>query len=101
MKKVLLPLTSFLFVALFLLGTVNINSQGVIDPPSIPVYTVGGAITVDGQLTEGSQAYIVPHLKFRANGTASGQSNVPTGGATVKEPYKDTSTCYVKFLKDG
>jgi hypothetical protein len=42
-----------------------------------------------------------PHLMFNKDGVPSGNSNTPTDGAVVKEPYTDVSTCYVKFLRDG
>ncbi|WP_337865314.1 T9SS type A sorting domain-containing protein [Ignavibacterium sp.] len=42
-----------------------------------------------------------PHLIYKICAVPSGNSNTPTAFAVVKHPYTDTSTCYVKFLRDG
>lgn len=95
--------TSFSFlllVAMFLLASPDfIRAQAVSDPASLPVFTATGPITLDGRLLEIDWAANVPHLRYRIGGTPSGNSNTPTNFAIVKQPYRDTSVCFVKFLR--
>ncbi|MCA2005057.1 MAG: T9SS type A sorting domain-containing protein [Ignavibacterium sp.] len=88
----------FLFVMLFI-GTAM--GQAVNDPASLPVYKTSGAITLDGQLTENDWQVDKPHMMFKIGGVPTGNSNTPTNFAIVKPPYTDTSTCYVKFLRNN
>lgn len=90
-----------LLLTVFVFSSQNSNAQAVADPASLPVYSAAGTITVDGLLNEPSWAANKPHLMFKINGTPTGNSNTPTGHAIVKEPYKDTSVTYVKFLRMG
>jgi hypothetical protein len=90
----LLLVVTFLFV-----NSDFIKAQAVYDPSALPVFTATGPITLDGRLLEVDWAVNVPHLRYRIGGTPSGNSNTPTAFAIVKPPYRDTSTCFVKFLR--
>jgi len=90
----LLLVVTFLFV-----NSDFIKAQAVNDPSALPVFTATGPITLDGRLLEVDWAVNVPHLRYRIGGTPSGNSNTPTAFAIVKPPYRDTSTCFVKFLR--
>ncbi|MBI2416826.1 MAG: T9SS type A sorting domain-containing protein [Ignavibacteriales bacterium] len=80
----------------------NLNhAQGLVDPQVLPVYNATGTITVDGLLNEADWQSATPYMLFRANGVASGNASTPTGQFTVKEPYRDTSSCKVKFVRQG
>ncbi len=92
---------ALLLTSLFLLANVDVFSQAVQDPASLPVYEASGPITVDGVLDESDWAINAPNLIFRKNGIPSNRSNTPDTGIVVKAPYTDTSTCYVKFLHYG
>lgn len=95
--------TSFSFLLLvvtfLLVNSDFIKAQAVNDPAALPVFTSTGPITLDGRLLEVDWAVNVPHLRYRIGGTPSGNSNTPTAFAIVKPPYRDTSTCFVKFLR--
>ncbi|RPI65878.1 MAG: hypothetical protein EHM47_17970, partial [Ignavibacteriales bacterium] len=85
----------------FIFSTPFTTLSQVTDPPNIPVYVASGAITVDGMLNEETWSRATWHLKFKIGGTPSGYSHSPTGFEVVKPPYVDTSTCYVRFLRNG
>ena len=91
----------FLFFIYLLFLSPNIFSQATADPSSLPVYKTSAPILLDGLLNESDWAVDKPHMMFRIGGVPSGNSYTPTNFAIVKPPYTDTSTCYVKFLRDG
>jgi hypothetical protein len=95
--------TSFSFLFLFSLLLLCLNSsakaQATTDPASLPVFTATSPITLDGRLLEVDWAANVPRMMFKIGGTPSGNVYTPTNFAIVKHPYKDTSTCYVRFLR--
>jgi hypothetical protein len=92
----------FTFLLFCFILSVTPHSYGqVSDPLSIPVYVTPGTITVDGLLNEPAWSMQALHLKYKIGTAPSGFSNTPTGFAIVKEPYTDTSTCYVRFLRSG
>ena len=90
-----------IIVTLVSLPLKSVIPQAVQDPASLPVFITDVPITIDGMLTESSWAVDKPHLMFNKDGVPSGNSNTPTSGVVVKEPYNDISTCYVKFLRSG
>ncbi len=94
-------LFSLSFSFLLFLSVGIIKGQAVNDPASLPVYKTSGAITLDGQLLESDWLVDKPHMMFRIGGVPVGNSNTPTNFAVVKPPYTDTSTCYVKFLRNN
>jgi hypothetical protein len=95
----LFTLFAILILTLILAGE-KIFSQAVHDPASLPVYEASGPITIDGVLDEAAWSLRAPQLVFKAVITPSELNYTPTNdsGLVVKEPYADTSTCYVKFL---
>ncbi len=92
----LLMLLLTLFAAF---GVAKINAQE--DPASIMVPEATGAIVVDGVLDEPDWNNDNPYLMFRIGGTPAGNAYTPTGFVVVKPEYTDTSTCNVRFLRDG
>ncbi len=95
--------TASCLLAIFIFSSmISLKAQNS-DPASLPVYQATGPITVDGNLNEPDWSADAPRLMFRLNGTGSGNVFTPTNnsGLIVKPPYKDTSTCYVRFLTNG
>jgi len=90
-----------LFVLIIIVSTVQIHSQAVADPASLPVYATTSSITLDGQLNEAPWAVDVPYLMFKKDGVPTGNGNTPTDGVEVKPPYTEASTTKVKFLRSG
>ncbi len=88
-------------IFLVIIAAFALKAQGVIDPLSLPVYKAPSTITVDGILNEAVWNYNLPRLLFRLNGTPSGNVSTPTGFVLVKAPYTDTSSCEVRFIRDG
>jgi hypothetical protein len=89
----------FFFAVLLFLSTGELKAQATADPASLPVFTSTGPITLDGRLLEVDWAVNVPRMMFRLNGNPSGNIYTPTSFVVVKPPYRDTSTCYVRFLR--
>lgn len=94
--------TFFVSFILFLMSlNINVRPQATSDPASLPVYKTVGTITLDGLLNEPDWQVDKPYMRFRIGGTPSGNAFTPTNFVVVKQPYRDTSACNVKFLRDG
>ncbi len=71
------------------------------DPASLTVHEATGTISVDGNLDEPDWSADNHYLLFKIGGEPTGNAYTPTDFVVVKPEYTDTSTCKVKFLRDG
>ncbi len=100
MKKYF-QLFNILIFTFFFAFAIKVNAQGMQDPSALMVHTTTDTMVLDGQLNESDWSADLPQLMFKIGGTPAGNNFTPTGFAIVKPEYKDTSTCFVKFLKKG
>lgn len=90
-------------LALFLtIGTLNsIQAQSHSDPAYITVVSTENAIVIDGVLDETDWNKRFDHLVIGAKALPGDVTYTGTGSAIVKEPYTDSTTTIIKFLRNG